>query len=81
MEEIGKLYRDDRDVYVVIEADNEVYYFSSGMFPKATGWARRTHDIPVRCTATDGRACAKANPGATTMYGPLVCTLSIIDPV
>ena len=35
MEEIGKLYREDRDVYVVIETDNEVYYFSGGMFAQA----------------------------------------------
>ena len=35
MEEIGKLYRDERDVYVVVEADNEVYYFSGGMFAQA----------------------------------------------
>lgn len=35
MECIGKLYRDDRDVYVVIEADNEVYYFAGGMFAQA----------------------------------------------
>ena len=51
------------------------------LWPNATGVARRTHDIPVRCTAADGRAWANANPGATTMYGPLVSTLSIIDPV
>lgn len=42
IEEIGKIYREDRDVYVVIEADDEVYYFSGGQFPQAmTRYATR----------------------------------------
>jgi hypothetical protein len=32
MEQIGTIYRDKRDVYLVIDADREVYYFSAGRF-------------------------------------------------
>lgn len=32
MEKIGEIYRDDRDIYLVIEADGEAYYFSPGHF-------------------------------------------------
>jgi hypothetical protein len=32
MEEIGTIYRDGREIYLVIEADNEAYYFEGGRF-------------------------------------------------
>ena len=32
MEKIGTIYRDNRDTYLVLEADGEVYYFSAGRF-------------------------------------------------
>src|SRR5699024_5635839 len=36
-------------------------------WPKATGVSKRTQEIAVRLTASDGRAWAKAKPGATTI--------------
>ena len=47
-------------------------------WPKATGVSKRTQEMAVRFTASDGRACAKAKPGATTMYGPLTSRDSIM---
>ena len=32
MEKIGEIYRDDRDIYLVIKADGEAYYFEPGAF-------------------------------------------------
>lgn len=32
MEEIGTIYRDGRDIYLVIPGDNEAYFFQAGMF-------------------------------------------------
>lgn len=32
MELIGSIYRDNRDTYLVLESDGEVYYFEGGMF-------------------------------------------------
>jgi hypothetical protein len=32
MEVIGTIYREGRDVYLIIDADNEAYYFEGGMF-------------------------------------------------
>jgi hypothetical protein len=32
MEQIGTIYRDDRDIYLVIDADGEAYYFEPGAF-------------------------------------------------
>jgi hypothetical protein len=32
MEEIGTIYRDGREIYLIIDADNEAYYFDGGSF-------------------------------------------------
>lgn len=32
MEEIGTIYRDGRDIYLVIPGDNEAYFFRGGSF-------------------------------------------------
>lgn len=32
MQEIGTIYRDGRDIYLVLEADGEAYYFEPGAF-------------------------------------------------
>ena len=40
---------------------------SLALLPNSTADASRTHDIPVRCTASEGRACGNAKPGASTM--------------
>lgn len=32
MQEIGTIYRDGRDIYLVLEKDNEAYYFEGGAF-------------------------------------------------
>lgn len=32
MQEVGTIYRDGRDTYLVLEADGEAYYFSAGRF-------------------------------------------------
>ena len=37
--------------------------------------------MPVRVTEASGRACASANPGAMTMYGPCSSTTRIMASV
>jgi hypothetical protein len=32
MEQIGIIYRDGRDVYMILESEGEVYHFESGAF-------------------------------------------------
>ena len=32
MEQVGAIYQDDRDIYLVLEKDGEVYYFAPGAF-------------------------------------------------
>jgi hypothetical protein len=49
--------------------------------PNSTGFARRTKLRPVCFTDASGRACARAKPGAMTMYGPCSSMVASIESV